>query len=208
MTDPKTHSQAPTRGSRLTARQVGSALPRRGNRVSHALAAGLLRLFGWRIEGEVPDVPKLVAVGAPHTSNWDLALTLATAFALGIRLSWVGKKELFWWPLGTFLGWLGGVGVNRTKPQAFLRAIIQEFNRRDKFLLAIMPEGTRREGSDWKPGFYFIARLAKVPMTLVAFDYANKVMRLGPTIYPSGDADTAVAEIKAHFANVQGKYPR
>ena len=45
------------------------------------LALFLMWLFGWRMEGELPDTPKFVLIAAPHTSNWDLPVTLCLAFA-------------------------------------------------------------------------------------------------------------------------------
>ena len=37
-------------------------------------AAFILRLFGWKVEVTVPDVPKSIICVAPHTSNWDFIL--------------------------------------------------------------------------------------------------------------------------------------
>jgi 1-acyl-sn-glycerol-3-phosphate acyltransferase len=55
-----------------------------------------LRLFGWTLRPPPPAVPaKFVFVAAPHTSGWDLPFMLATASALGIRISWFGKHTLF-----------------------------------------------------------------------------------------------------------------
>ena len=72
-----------------------ASAPRSGNGLTRALARGMLRVAGWRIEGEVPDEPKLVLVGAPHTTNLDFVLTKLTAGALGLRVFWVGKQSLF-----------------------------------------------------------------------------------------------------------------
>ena len=59
------------------------------------LARAILRLGGWRIEGTKPDLTKYVLVAAPHTSNWDFVWMISMAFALEIRVSWLGKDELF-----------------------------------------------------------------------------------------------------------------
>ena len=52
------------------------------------LARLILRLFGWKIEGEIPEMKEnenLVLIAAPHTSNWDgvFGFTAITA-ALGM----------------------------------------------------------------------------------------------------------------------------
>ena len=45
--------------------------------------------------------------------------------------------------------------------------MIEEFNKRDTFVLAIMPEGTRSGVQKWRSGFYYIAQGAGVPIVLV-----------------------------------------
>ena len=47
------------------------SLPRRGNTLTRAIGRGALVGAGWRIEGQIPDRAKLVAIVAPHSSNWD-----------------------------------------------------------------------------------------------------------------------------------------
>lgn len=181
-------------------------LPSRGNRLVRAAVAFLLRITGWRIEGEVPRVPKLIVAGAPHSSNWDFVLTLACALALGVRVSWVGKHTLFRGPMGPFMRWTGGVSVNRNGRQGFVDAMIEEFRQRPKFVLAVMPQGTRK-AVKWKTGFYHIARGANIPVVPVAFDYGCKTLRFGPLLVPSGDMAHDMAQIQSHFIGVRGKYP-
>ena len=187
---------------------VGNALPRRGNRFSRLIARSLMTIFGWRIEVDAPDLPKLVLVGAPHTSNWDFVLTLTTFFAVSVRISWMAKHTLFRWPVKGLLEWLGGVPIDRTIPDdGVVNQTVEAFNSRDKFVIAIMPEGTRTKARRWRTGFYHIAQGAKVPIVLVRFDYGRKVMGIGPTIEPSGDIAADMAQIQSVFTSVKGKNP-
>ena len=55
-------------------------LPQRGNRASKAVAAYFFRIFGWQVVGTLPNLPKMVVIGGPHTSNWDLPLLLAISW--------------------------------------------------------------------------------------------------------------------------------
>src|SRR5690606_31193200 len=64
------------------------------------LGRSVLRLGGWRVVGSLPDVPKLVIIAAPHSSNWDGIWGFAAKLALGFDVRILGKAELFWWPLG------------------------------------------------------------------------------------------------------------
>ena len=45
--------------------------PRMGNRLTRAMGSLGLKLTGWELTGKMPDVPKFVIIGAPHTSHWD-----------------------------------------------------------------------------------------------------------------------------------------
>ena len=63
-----------------------------------------LKMLGWRIEGEVPDIKKFVIIAAPHTTNWDFPITLAMTFVLKIKIYWMGKAAIFRWPFGAAAG--------------------------------------------------------------------------------------------------------
>jgi 1-acyl-sn-glycerol-3-phosphate acyltransferase len=184
---------------------VGPSVPRRGNWLSQKSAQAVLRLSGWRIEGEIPDLPKFVLVGAPHTSNWDYILTVLTIGDLQADLHYVIKHSMIEGPFGGIIAGLGGISVDRSTTEGFVDKMVAEFNRHEKYILAIMPTGTRNASKEWRSGFYYIAREANVPVVLVIFDYGNKVMRLGPTIELTGDYQSDLAYIRSFYEGVQGK---
>ena len=68
----------------------------------YLLAIFYLRVFRWKKEGRVPDVPKFVMIAAPHTSNWDLPLTLILSLAFRMKVFWMGKHTIFRPPFGGF----------------------------------------------------------------------------------------------------------
>ena len=65
---------------------LGSQVPQRGNALSRALGLLLLRLSGWRVAGEFPDVPKAVLALAPHTSNMDGVVVAMIILATRMRV--------------------------------------------------------------------------------------------------------------------------
>jgi 1-acyl-sn-glycerol-3-phosphate acyltransferase len=166
-----------------------------------------LRAAGWRIEGAVADEPKLLIVGAPHTSYYDFVLAKLTAAAVGAPFSWVGKKSLFPRPVAPLVKWLGGIPVDREASEGFVGAMVTEFRRRDRFYLALMPEGGLRKRTRWRTGFYYIASAAEVPILLIAFDWGRRTVRIGPMLHPADDltAEDAVERLKAHFEGVSGR---
>jgi 1-acyl-sn-glycerol-3-phosphate acyltransferase len=186
---------------------MGPSVPRAGNAVTRALARAALGVLGWHIEGEVPNEPKLVLVGAPHTTNWDFLLTMLTAGALGVRLSWVGKQSLFPGVLAPLGRALGGIPVERETSQGFVDAMVAEYRRRDGFYLALMPAGTRSNPGRWRSGFYYIARDAGVPLFLVGFDWGRRTMRLGPLLHadPNASPEDEIEGIRAHFDGLKGR---
>lgn len=192
--------------------ELGRRVPQRGNRFSRAFWSFVLRLFGWRAVGEAPDLPKFVFVGAPHTSNLDFFMTAMTMAALGVRGHFVMKHQPFVGPVGWLLRFLGGIPLDRDRTRDFVSQMVDEFDSREQFLLAIMPEGTRGKDVDsaskgWRSGFYYIAKGAGVPLVMVLFDYANKRMRVGPTVWPGENYETDLRAIQALFAGVEGRNP-
>ena len=176
---------------------IPATLPRRGNRATAWLAQAALTAFGWRVVGNFPPVAKLVAVLAPHTSNWDTVVGVGAKFALGIRVTFLAKDSLFRWPMGGLMRWVGAIPVDRTAPHGVVGEAVADFAQHDKLVLALAPEGTRRKGVPWREGFYHIARGANVPIIPVTVDYRRRVLAIGPALWPTGDRENEVARLKA-----------
>lgn len=184
------------------------SLPRRGNAFSKALARAILALFGWRVTGEVPDRAKMVAIVAPHSTNWDFVVGILVVFALGLRVRYLGKHTLFHPPLGWLMRWLGGTPVVRESPQGAVQDAAEMIAREDKVLLGIAPEGTRTPGKPWRSGFYNIATAAQVPILPAAFDYPAKALRLFPLFEPTGDYKADLARLQALYAGIRRRDTR
>lgn len=187
---------------------IGDNVPRRGNAMTRKLVWWGMQLFGWSTSGEVPNYNKFLIVGAPHTSNWDFIIVIATATALGIRLSWMGKHSLFRGPMGPIFRWMGGISVNRNAAGGIVGDTVKSFNQMDGLVLGITPEGTRGKVTVWKSGFYRIALEANVPMLLASFDYGKKDVTLGPLFQPTGDYEADLVRIQEHFKDIKAKHPQ
>jgi len=175
--------------------------------LARALGRGWLRAFGWRVEGRLPLARKVVVVAAPHTTNWDLPFMLATAWALGIRPSWLGKRELFRGPFGPLMRWLGGVPVDRSRRANLVQEVVQRFADVERLFLVIPPSGTRSRAAHWKSGFYHIARGARVPIVCSFLDYERRAAGIGLVLAPTGDVRADMDAIRAAYAPVRGKFP-
>jgi len=173
----------------------------------HYAATIYLKITGWRLEGELPTVPQYIMIAAPHTSNWDLPMTLALVFAYRIRVCFLAKHTLFWPPAGIFLSWLGGVPVDRCKVNNFVEQAIELFNTGNQLIMIVPPEGTRKKVRYWKSGFYHIAHGAQVPIALGFIDFRRKTAGIQGVFKPTGDFDADLPKIMAHYEGITGKNP-
>ncbi len=168
----------------------------------------LIKLAGWRVEGEVPDLKKYLIVVAPHTSNWDFPIgVLFRKFTPNFNPKYLAKKELFVFPFGYFFRWLGGYPVERSKNTNFVDSIVEAYNTNDSFITTITPEGTRSFSPEWKTGFYYIARQAEVPVVRVAIDYSTKRIIVAEPYTITKDLCDTVIEFKKYFSEFKGKNP-
>jgi 1-acyl-sn-glycerol-3-phosphate acyltransferase len=146
-------------------------------------------------------------IAAPHTSNWDLPMTLALVFAFRLRVYFLAKHTLFTAPFGLFLRWLGGVPVDRQKNNNIVEQAVELFSTHDDLILLVPPEGTRQRVRYWKSGFYHIAYGAQVPIVLGFIDFKRKVAGFGGTFTPSGNYDADLVKIQTFYAGITGKNP-
>ena len=171
------------------------------------LSYRVMKALGWRIAGDLPDVPKMVIVGAPHTSNWDFFLFLAAIYHFGIQVKFLGKHTLFRWPFGAMFRKVGGIPVDRTQPGGIVRQVKDAFDERDEMILVIAPEGTRSAASRWKSGFVEIAERADVPVVLAGVDARNKVLTISPAYEVADDRGRFMDEVRAFYADKDGINP-
>jgi 1-acyl-sn-glycerol-3-phosphate acyltransferase len=172
------------------------------------LARIIMRLLGWKVSGKLPDLPKFVLIGAPHTSNWDFVLFLGLIFYLRANVRFMGKAELFRFPIGWFFRYCGGVPVDRKKSTGLVDQMVKACNELDKFILTIAPEGTRHHVNEWKRGFYHIAKSAGIPIVMAVVDGRHKEVRIGQVFQPTEDIEADMKMIQGYFAGVAGINPK
>lgn len=188
--------------------QIGPRVPRRGTALSRASGRLFLRLLGWRLEGVIPDQPKLVMIGAPHTTNWDGVLALATLTALGLRTTTMIKDSAFKGPLGVLLRWFGAMPVRRDAASGVVEQSIAVFAQSSSLIMLIAPEGTRHGAEEWKRGFHRIAAGAGVPVLPAAIDYRQRIIHFGPPLMPTMDYAADLQTLMRFYApNSVARHP-
>jgi len=172
------------------------------------LSRWILRIIGWKVVVKFPDdLKKYVVVAVPHTSGWDFPLGLLARSSIKRDIKYVGKHTLFRPPHGWIMKALGGVPVNRKKSGNFVKAVVEEYDKRDEFAICIAPEGTRKPVKKLKTGFYFIAKNAGAAIILCKFDYKNKLIEFDAPYYPTDDQEGDFKHFDNYFKGVIGKVP-
>lgn len=166
-----------------------------------------LTLRGWKFTGELPDVPKMIIIGAPHTTNWDFIIYLGFLRHFRIKASFIGKHTLFRWPFGYFFRWLGGISVDRSKAAGLVQQVVNAIADSDRMILVMAPEGTRKPAPYWKSGFLKIASKADIPIVLGYVDFPNRRAGLGPMVRFDGDAKGLMDQARVYYADKEGLHP-
>ncbi|NZA24759.1 1-acyl-sn-glycerol-3-phosphate acyltransferase [Luteimonas sp. SJ-92] len=181
-------------------------MPRvRPNAFARWIGRSVLRLGGWRVVGTLPDLPKLVLIAAPHSSNWDGLWGFAAKLAMGLEVRVLGKRQLFWWPLAPLLRRLGVIPIDRSAPQGTVGQAVEMLMRADRMWFAVTPEGTRRRVRQWKTGFWKIAHAARVPILPAYFHYPERVIGIGELFHVGDDAQADIARLREWYRPWQGK---
>ena len=166
-----------------------------------------LKATGWTFVGEAPAVPKAVAVGYPHTTNWDFFIFLAVSSHFGMKFSFLAHEGLFVGPVGWLLRRLGGIPVQGGSSGTIVETAVRSFDSADRMYLAIAPEGTRAAADHWRSGFWRIADAAGVPVAMAFVDWPSKTTGFGPTPPIDGDPEAWMEQAAVFYADKQGLKP-
>lgn len=170
------------------------------------LSRSVLRPSGWRLLGTLPDVPKLILIGAPHSSYWDGVWGLLMKIGLGVNINVMIKREVLDGPLGIILRPIGMIPINRKAALNVVDQMVQRFDSCEQMWLGITPEGTRKSVKHWKSGFLRIAREANVPILPIFIDYPSKTFTLGTPMQASDDPEADMIAIRTLFRPYRGKH--
>lgn len=198
--------------STVSSNQIPQAFRAYRPRIVQFLGRALLKLFGWRVEGMVPEMKEnenLVIIAAPHTSNWDGVFGFAAIIGLDAKISYFGKYTLFDQPfLGRFLKYMGGIPVDKNNPgSGLVKEAIKNMERLKGSLIAMAPEGTRSKTEQWRTGFLRIAEAVDAKIFVAAFDFKTKRIVLDRFFQPSDDMQRDLENLKIYYKQFTAKIP-
>ena len=148
-----------------------------------------------RIEGALDEIPSSgpVILAANHISNADPVILGAwLTKSLGRRIHWLGKKELFEWPV---IGWVarnGGIHpVDRAAADVDAIRTAQRVHVEGQVLM-IFPEGTRSPTGELQPpkdGLAMLALRTDAPIVPIGISNTDRVWPKGQLLpRPGGHA--------------------
>jgi 1-acyl-sn-glycerol-3-phosphate acyltransferase len=165
-------------------------------------------LLGWKAVGGFPHVPKGLFIASPHTSLWDGPIMVILAWSMGIRLSFITKREMLRFPFKRFVTFFGGIGIDRSRRNDVVAQVAEAFRARDGMYLAVAPDGTRRALDHWKSGFYHMALAAGVPVICGYLDYEKKEGGFRHIFELTGDPRVDMERLREVYAGIPGKFPQ
>jgi 1-acyl-sn-glycerol-3-phosphate acyltransferase len=145
------------------------------------------------IEGAVDEIPRdgPLIIAANHASNFDVPVVGAWLIPkLGRRIHWLGKRELFAWPI---VGWVAANGG--VHPVDRDSADVEAFRLASRILegghvLFVFPEGTRSpDGALQEPrdGVALLALRSGAPIVPIGIGGSNRVWPKGQRFpHPGG----------------------
>ncbi len=180
---------------------------RRCNLFAFLLGKTVMKLSGWKVTGSLPDSKKMIIIAAPHTSNWDFIFLLGAAYCFRLSINWLGKESMFPPVWGSFLKYLGGVPIDRSKSSNTVQTIADIIRDSTYFTMIIPPAGTRSKTDYWKSGFYQITLATQIPIVCGYLDYKKKVACLGLSFVPTGNLQEDMDRIRDFYRDINGKHP-
>lgn len=173
----------------------------------NTLSGKILELLEWKIIGEFPDIKKSVTIFAPHTAHIDAVYGKLGFVELGLKYTFLSKKELFFFPMNILMKKFGSIPVRGVKNQNAIYHTVDLLNNAEELHIVISPEGRVKKVSDWNKGFYHMAVKANVPIIVTYLDYSKKELGIKGVIHDTHDYNRVIKQLSEMYRDVSGKNP-
>ena len=171
----------------------------------NTLIRNFLKILGWKLTGDFPNLNKSVIIFAPHTSYWDGFYGKLLLMHFNINYKFLSKKEFFKFPLNYLFRFYGSIPVSRNKE--FIDEVVSLFEKSKSLHIVLSPEGQLAKTDHWKKGFYYMAKKANVPIVIGYIDYKKKEIGIKGVLKNINDMNETINEISKMYNDVNAKYP-
>tara|TARA_B110000483_G_scaffold193781_1_gene230699 strand:- start:16885 stop:17451 length:567 start_codon:yes stop_codon:yes gene_type:complete len=169
---------------------------------------GILSRRGWSYQGTLPKgLKRFILLVGPHTSWRDFLIGLCMRSDLEIfGMKFLAKSNLFFWPFSIFLRSIGAIPVKRGNSSGIVNRLVQDLVSKERFILALAPEGTRSRVESLKSGYYNISRATGLPIICLGMDFKRRIISISTLYQPSNLLESNNHIIKI-FGSIDGKNP-
>lgn len=169
-------------------------------RILGPIARLLLKREKWTIIGEIPNINRMVLIGAPHTAYRDAWFALLAVLSLDIKVKFFGARWIFSrlpspihfsknldrqgipWPFGWlqkyFLLRLGGIPVFREENKGLIESVSEVLEGLNSFILCVAPEGGLKHVDTLRSGYYYISKKLDIPCVPIEIDFENRRFKI------------------------------
>mmetsp|Transcript_2035 Transcript_2035/g.6365 ORF Transcript_2035/g.6365 Transcript_2035/m.6365 type:complete len:121 (-) Transcript_2035:83-445(-) len=99
------------------------------------------------------------------------------------------------------------VDTESGKKEGKVQQAVGALDRAHNMILHIPPSGKRGKGDSWRSGFYYVAKLAKVPIVCAWLDASTGTFGFEAPILPTDDVTVDMDKIRAVYADKRGFVP-
>lgn len=115
----------------------------------------------------------------PHSSIWDFVMASLYSIAqpeVYRDIYTVMKPQPFETWLGPYLRSAGFIPATRREEGGggFITDTVKFLEQKKRFLLLIAPRGSR-DATDWRTGYYWIAKQMQIPIVVVGYDFEYRI---------------------------------
>ena len=171
------------------------------------IARFILKILGYKITTDFPEIPKSIIVFAPHTSYWDAVIGKLVMKVWGVPHHFLGKKELFRFPMVIIVRLLGVIPIRGIKGHNSIYDAVNVLNGKDRMHLAICPEGGFAPTNHWNPGFYYMAVKANVPIVVAYIDYGRREGGIKGVITDLSGLNKVYQQLAEMYSGVTARHP-
>ena len=174
--------------------------PKKRRKILGPIARFLLKREKWNIIGEIPNINRMVLIGAPHTAYRDAWFGLLAILSLDIKVKFFGAKWIFSrlpspihfsknldrqgipWPFGWLQKYLllrlGGIPVFREENKGLIESVSEVLEGLSSFILCLAPEGGIEHVDTLRSGYYYISKELDIPCVPIEIDYKNRCFKI------------------------------
>ena len=181
-------------------KDIPNNFPKKRRKILGPIARFLLKREKWNIIGEIPNINRMVLIGAPHTAYRDAWFGLLAILSLDIKVKFFGAKWIFSrlpspihfsknldrqgipWPFGWLQKYLllrlGGIPVFREENKGLIESVTEVLEGLSSFILCLAPEGGIEHVDTLRSGYYYISKELDIPCVPIEIDYKNRCFKI------------------------------